>query len=349
MAGREDRMKNSEGNDRGNCYDLIRHFAALLVLYSHQFALHGAVEPVYPFWDSYGFVAVAIFFSISGYFMPGSFKRSGNFIEFCKRRLRRLLPGMVACSFLMTYVLGAIYTGEPKWNYISSQYAWITFLKYSLFLGQAIPGVFANYIYPNAVNGSLWTLPVECLCYIGIGVALSFSQSWKMILALLAGAMLGTASLVHSGTGFAFYGVPLNYLCMFGICFSGGALLSVTKETWYPHRWFLTMFAVVGMFVMPGGLEYSVMGTLGITIVVAVVGESFSEKLINGKFDISYGMYIYGFPIQQIVINRITHRFWLGMAVSIVLALIAGYLSYRFVEKPFLRRRQTTRSLPESE
>lgn len=95
---------------------------------------------------------------------------------------------------------------------------------------------------------------------------------------------------------------------------------------------------------MPGKLEYSVLGTLGITIFVAMIGESFSETLINGKFDISYGIYIYGFPIQQIVINEITRRFWLGMAISIVLSLVAGYLSYRFVEKPFLRKDHKIRS-----
>ena len=330
--------------DRGNSYDLQRHLAALLVLYSHHFALRGSVEPTAPFWDTYGFVAVAVFFSISGYFMPASFKRSGNFVEFSKRRLRRLLPGMMVCSFLMTYVLGVIYTNEPKWSYLTSPWAWVTFLKYSAFLGRAIPGVFQNYIYPNAVNGSLWTLPVECMCYITIGVALSFSQSWKVLLGLFVGSILGTASLVHTGTGFSFYGVPLNYLCMFGICFSGGALLSITKDTWYSSRWLLSIFAITCMFLMPGKLEYSVVGAFGITIMVAVIGESFSEKIINGKFDISYGMYIYGFPIQQIVINEVTHRFWPSMVISIALAVAAGYLSYRFVEKPFLRNGRKTQS-----
>ena len=335
--------KNRE-SERGNSFDLLRHFAALLVLFSHQFALHGLPEPVYPFWDSYGFVAVAIFFSISGYFMPESFKRSGNFIEFSKRRLRRLLPAMIVCSFLTTYVLGAVYTSAPKWDYITSEFAWVTFLKYSAFLGQAIPGVFASYIYPNAINGSLWTLPIELVCYVAIGVALSFSQSWKVILALFAASVMGTASLVHTGTGFSFYGVPLNYLCTLGICFSGGALLSVTKAAWYPNRLLLLMFGVAGMFLMPGKLEYSVLGTLGITLVVAVIGESSGEKLVNGKFDISYGMYIYGFPIQQIVINEVTHRFWLGMAISFILASVAGYLSYRFVERPFLRKSPKARA-----
>ena len=167
----------NQESGRGNAFDLLRHFAALLVLFSHQFALHGLAEPAYPFWDTYGFVAVAIFFSISGYFMPVSFERSGNFIEFSKRRLRRLLPAMVVCAFLMTYCLGVVYTSGSKWDYITSKFAWVTFLQYSAFLGPAIPGIFANYIYPNAINGSLWTLPIECVCYIAIGVALSFSRS----------------------------------------------------------------------------------------------------------------------------------------------------------------------------
>lgn len=80
------------------------------------------------------------------------------------------------------------------------------------------------------------------------------------------------------------------------------------------------------------------------TFAVVVIGESFSEKLVSGKFDIPYGLYIYGFPIQQIVINEVTHRFWLGMAISALLAVAAGYLSYRFVEKPFLRRSRRTRA-----
>jgi peptidoglycan/LPS O-acetylase OafA/YrhL len=62
------------------------------------------------------------------------------------------------------------------------------------------------------------------------------------------------------------------------------------------------------------------------------------------KFDISYGVYIYGFPIQQIVINKITHHFWRGMAISFVFAMAAGYLSHRFIEKPFLRKRPNAQS-----
>jgi peptidoglycan/LPS O-acetylase OafA/YrhL len=276
-------MKKISANERGNSFDLIRHFAALMVLYSHHFALLRLPEPITPFWDTYGAVAVAIFFSISGYFMPASVKRSGTFIEFIKRRLRRLLPGMMMCSLLMTYVLGTIYTSESKWDYVTSSWALVTFLKYSMFLGREIPGVFANFIHPIAINGSLWSLPLEFLCYITIGVALSFSQSWKVVLALFIGSVLGTAWLVHTGTSFTFYGVPLNFFYMFGICFSGGALLSMTKETWYPNRWLLLVFGIASMFIMPSGLELSVLGMFGITLVIVVLGVSFSEKLINGN------------------------------------------------------------------
>jgi len=78
---------------RENSFDLVRHFAAILVFYSHHYALSNRPEPTFPGWDTYGFVAVVIFFTISGYFMPTSFNNSKNFIEFMGKRCRRIFLG----------------------------------------------------------------------------------------------------------------------------------------------------------------------------------------------------------------------------------------------------------------
>ncbi len=310
-----------------------------MVLFSHNFALLRMREPRIPGWDTLGFVAVAIFFSISGYFMPGSFVRSGNFMGFIRRRLRRLLPGMVACSFLITYVLGAIYTSQPLFEYLTSRQAAQNFAMWSVFLAQPMPAVFPDFIVPGAINGSLWTLSIEFLCYVVLGAALSFTTSWRIVLALFIGSIIGTAWLVHTGTGFSFYGVPLNYLFMFGICFTGGALLSMTETAWLPARLHLVVFAALSIWLLRGRFEIFVLGTLGITLITIIIGASFSEKLINGRFDISYGVYIYAFPIQQLVINLLTQKLWLSMAISAALTVLAGHLSYRFVERPFLQKR----------
>jgi peptidoglycan/LPS O-acetylase OafA/YrhL len=296
--------------DRKNSFDLIRHLAAFLVLYSHHFPLSGLPEPQVPSWDTYGFVAVAVFFSISGYLMPESFRRSGNFLRFMARRARRIFPALIVCSFLMTYVLGTALTTTPKLEYLTSQWTFDTFLQFALFFGRPIPGVFSDFLFPNAINGSLWTLPVEFACYIIIGVALSLWTSWKMALALLMVTVLGTMYVFGAPVSYQFYAVPLNYLCVFGICFATGALMSMTKDAWLQARLTLVVVSLVWLYLLRGRPEIQVLGSIGIAILTVIVGESFHENLINGRFDISYGFYIYAFPIQQIAINVLTRRFW---------------------------------------
>ena len=111
----------------------------------------------------------------------------------------------------------------------------------------------------------------------------------------------------------------------------------MTKDAWFSARFPLVIFSLVSLYVLRGRPEIQTFGSLGIAILTIVIGESFSERLINGKFDISYGIYIYAFPIQQITINLVTRNFWLSMGISVALTLGLAALSYRFVEKPFLK------------
>lgn len=126
--------------------------------------------------------------------------------------------------------------------------------------------------------------------------------------------------------------------------FSTGALLSVTRDTWLPYRLYLAAIAVIVLLIDRGRPDCQVFGTASIAILTVIAGISFRDPLIRGRFDFSYGMYIYAFPIQQLVINRVTGNFWFGMALSIVLTLIAGAASYYLVERRFLHRRMETRA-----
>src|SRR5262249_43971612 len=152
---------------------------ALLVLFSHNFPLSGRTEPTVPGWDTFGFVAVAIFFAISGFFMPQSYDSAGNFMAFMAKRCRRIFPGLIVCCFLMVYVIGTIFTETSLFAYLFDRVQFRTFLMFSTFGGRPIPTVFSDFIFKDAINGSLWTLQVEFGWYIVIGSALAMWPSWK--------------------------------------------------------------------------------------------------------------------------------------------------------------------------
>lgn len=322
--------------NRDNSFDLIRHFAALLVLYSHHFALLKLPEPTFPHWDSLGFVAVVIFFAMSGYFMPGSFNSSGNFLVFMAKRCRRIFPGLIVCSLLMCYLIGGIFTPRPTLNYLFSLSTLKASIQFSSFIGRPIPGVFSDFLFKDAINGSIWTLPVEFVSYILIGIALSYFNHWKSVLTLFILSVVATRLIGHTGMNYMFYCVPLSYLAIFGIAFTGGALMSMTQEYWFANRLYLAVASVIFLIILQGRPEMLILGTLSLGVLTVIIGVSFKDKLINGKFDLSYGIYIYAFPIQQLVINLITQKFWLSMIISAMLTIFVAYLSYKFVEKPFL-------------
>ncbi|MCK1625287.1 acyltransferase [Bradyrhizobium sp. 160] len=204
---------------------------------------------------------------------------------------------------------------------------------------QTDPDVFSDFIFKDAINGSLWTLPIEFAWYVVIGSLLSMWPSWKTAAWLLW--LSGGAVIAMQCTHFdyAFYGIPATFFALFGVSFASGALLSTTKASWLPYRAYMIVAALLMLFLMRGRPECQVLGTASLAVLTVVIGVSFADNLVRSRFDISYGVYIYAFPIQQLVINRVTENFWAGMLIAAALTTITAVLSYHLVEKRFLKRR----------
>jgi peptidoglycan/LPS O-acetylase OafA/YrhL len=333
---------------QNNCFDTIRHCAAFLVLYSHHHPLSGLKEPTIPKWDTYGFLAVTIFFAIAGYFMPASHAASSGFMPFMARRCRRIFPALIVCSFIIVYVIGSVFTRTDIASYLLSKEQLRNFIGFSAFLGQPIPTVFADFIYKDAIDGSLWTLPVEFAWYIVLGTCLSFSSSWKTAAALLASSAIIVVVLLTTRSDYAFYGVSLSYFALFGVSFATGALLGMTRDCWRPYRLYLVLVSILFLVMLRGRPEIQVLGTASIAILTVIAGSSFADVLIRGRFDISYGVYLYAFPIQQIVINRLTSEFYTSITISAILTALAGTASHFFIERPFLREKPASNRIDSS-
>jgi peptidoglycan/LPS O-acetylase OafA/YrhL len=163
-------------SERSANFDLIRLFASFMVLWSHHFVLNGVSEPTLPWIGTWSYLGVMIFFAISGYLNAQSLFRSRSVVTFLLSRAFRIFPALIVCM-VFCVAIGAILTTLDIGRYffpdgagLFARNAPISFIQHnsSLLFGldYRLPGVFETNIYPNVVNGSLWTLPHELKLYI---------------------------------------------------------------------------------------------------------------------------------------------------------------------------------------
>lgn len=327
---------------RNNSFDLIRHFAALMVLVSHHFALWGQEEPGIAGYNSLGGMAVIAFFAISGLLITHSFLNARNFADYLAKRVARIFPALIACAFVMTFVAGGIFAQ----GYITGPSALIDFLRISLFGRAAIDEITEGFIFSESFNGSLWTLKIEFAFYILVAGALSLFRRAMMPAALLMMFCIATYVLGNS-TPSALTQKLAVYGCA-GIAFFTGSLGAFCTGVFCSTRRRLTILAAcAGLMVAVAGTPLTgVLSTLCMALATLSLGLSYVDHTIRGRFDISYGLYLYAFPVQQLVINKTSLAFIPSMLVSALIVMVLASVSWRWIEKPALqwaRRRNGAR------
>lgn len=325
---------------RKNCFDLLRIFAALMVIHSHHFGMSFLTAPFFRGWYSYGVIAVMIFFSISGYLISQSFNRSSNYFDFIVKRVKRIFPALVFCSFILVYFISPFFQNDA-FQYLISEATLKNFLSMSLMLSKNIPNMWLGYKQELAANPVLWTLPVEFLWYVIIGIALSISNTWKMPATLLAACIAVVSFFPEIIKHMVFYTVPLFWLCSFGICFTIGSLLSLTEESWNKTKTkvLLLFLSVVFLYILKGKPEINTIGFACIAVITIIFGVSYRDELVKGRFDISYGLYIWAWPVQATVTNFTDLGFYLSFIVTVIITGLISLISWKYIESPFLKRR----------
>lgn len=331
-----------------NSFDIIRHVAAIMVIYSHHFALSGMKEPSFFGVGSFGSCAVLIFFSISGYLISQSFMRSKSNYSYAKKRILRVYPGLAICLIFTIYVCGGLLGRESFFDWVSSFEAIKTYFRVILLTGVGVVGVQPeginfftyDYILSNTMNGSVWTLFFEVFDYIAIAFALSLFKKHNIgvFLLLICSIILQVICIEYGITKLA-----LRATSLFTIPFAFGALLFIYKEKWFycnKVKFSILLLSILIMYLSVGNEMLSkTIYPVAVCYVTLLIGLSFKDVLIKGRFDFSYGIYIYAFPIQQIVINETNLGFVASMAMSLILTTIMASLSWFCVEKPMLNKK----------
>lgn len=333
---------------RDNAFDSIRLFAASAVIISHSFALttgSDLTEPLFRLTQgqaTIGLSAVGIFFIVSGVLISMSFDRSKTAARFALNRALRLFPGLWVCILLTVFVLGPMLTVLSLTDYLTSGQTW-GFLGAFVFwpFSSGMGGVFPDHPYAYAVNGSLWTLKYEVACYIGGAILLSTGR-WRRALVLLAWAvsMIGTILLEdpHQQSGLLYHVAQLLWLFRF---YGAGMLCYLYRDRIPLHTGYgcLAALGVVLAMATPFFTEALALGGAYFVLVLAFHAPSWFKRLTR-KGDMSYGVYIYAFPIQQALVPfslSLSLPALTNMALAFPIILGLAWLSWHYVEAPALR------------
>lgn len=345
-------MRLSEVSDErnDNNFNLIRFLAAFAVLISHAWPIAlgpGTPEPLeHAVGHSLGGLAVFVFFATSGFFITVSFARSPGVTSFVMARVLRLFPGLIVSLLLVTLVMGPLVTDLPLGIYLTHPGTWTAILRNVTlaFPQYTLPGVFETNPYPN-VQGSIWTLIHEVLCY-GLvflaGVAGILRRRRVMTVAILL--WFGIWALANIGW------LPVQGRLTRTLSLSLPFVIGMGFWVWR-DRLVLNLsvaLALVGLAGLTKGTPFG-FPLLSLAIAYATFWCAYVPKgairAFNRLGDYSYGIYIYAFPIQGLVV-------WLagqmGMAISpwsnIALAfpwtLLCAVLSWHLVEQPALSLRR---------
>lgn len=346
-----------------NNFNFIRVIAAAMVIITHTYVLIGlGTQHDFLYQLSNGEIMISTlglraFFIISGYLIIQSMEKSTSYGSYFKKRILRVFPGLIACILFIILVLGAIYTSKPIFAYYTSATTWKYLYNISLYKGVfIIPSVFDDHII-QVINGSIWTLAYEFSYYIMVMVLCAigiFKRKWIAGIVFCCFFCLQLLTIYTKVPGKFFYfliytDLQLDYFSDFGLFFSAGMLMYLYRATFtYTHRVAVLMLLFY-ICSIAAGVPW-VMKYVAIPYLIMYVAFLPSYGFITHwgkKTDLSYGIYIYGMPAQQVIIGFVgtsLHPELISL-LSLVLVLPIAWLSWHLIEKHFTKKAISLKSI----
>ena len=327
---------------RRNAFKLARIVLAVGVIFLHSFPLTGnRITPV--ILQRLGInVVVDSFFAISGYLVLASWERHPEWGRFVRARLARIIPGFWACLAVTAVVIAPfalLLSGQafPE-SYSGSAGRYIKLNMMVDIRQYDIPGSLTTVPFPNAWNGSVWTLWWELKCYVGVLVLgmLGFFR-WRGTLIVVFGLSLA-GSIYSEVTAYESYYWDTTF--RFVMMYSAGALFFVFRSR-IPVDWRLLPIAAVLVVAGAWLPNYRLVAALPLAYLLIVGCVLLKNPRLNPRHDFSYGMYLYAFPVQQFLATLGVYK--LGVApfalIAVVLTAPFAVASWFWVERPGNRLR----------
>jgi peptidoglycan/LPS O-acetylase OafA/YrhL len=345
-----------------NGFDIARLIFASLVVFEHSYFLpfnSYEAEPLY-IWSKgqtdFGSLAVNGFFVISGFLITRSCLLTKDTFRYLEKRAARIIPGFLLASVLTILVFGPL-GADNVTSYFQHLNPRATLVRVSSLHASGVGETLLHNPMKSIVDGTFWTIRYEFDCYILVAILWAFNLLTRgpvtIILAVLLLCFgLQSAGLIEIPT--VKYGIPAIFISspeawprLFGYFFAGAALY-----LWRDHIPKSPILLMLSILLLILGLRFGgaelVMLSAGIYCLFFIaLSAGRSPRLFGNKVDLSYGIYLFGFPIQQLIIAATHNSLKPGMLFLISLPLTMGlaYLSWTFIENPSIRWAHTKRAV----
>jgi peptidoglycan/LPS O-acetylase OafA/YrhL len=345
---------NKLTSERDNNFDLIRLFASLQVVVFHMLKQYkiqfddNLVNIIILLLKQ--FPGVPIFFTISGFLVYQSFERNAEKpFDYFKNRFLRLYPGLWVMVIFMTFIILLEATISRHSISTNNILIWL-FCQFSFF--QFYTPEYLSFWGTGVPNSSLWTIVTEVQFYLVVPLLFYFARISKKFIIIICVCFIFIHQFIlmadnHNSNIYHFISVSiLNYLYyfLFGTIFylyrfSLNKLWSGKCIVWFlcyiSFNYFLASYVPTSTFKTIGSIMEHLL--LSFTVLSFVYSNRhLSDRLLKGN-DISYGIYIY----HMIFVNIFVHNGFLHrtdiLFFTILLSILIGFVSWRFIEKPALK------------
>jgi peptidoglycan/LPS O-acetylase OafA/YrhL len=322
---------------RRHGFDWLRLGLAIGIMGFHAFPICQGNLSAMPGWAQSGAALILpMFFALSGFLVSASLARAPSLRHFLLLRGLRLGPGLALAVLAAAFVLGPLLTETPAHYFNDPQL--LAYLRN--LTGETryqLPGLFLHNPRGGVVNGTLWTIPQELLCYVLLGFAALLGVTRRRATLVLA---LAAAALVVLLLNCASPLVPAPGLVL---AFFSGVLLFRSAALVPLHGGLALAGLALALVLLRPGHDNAI-AMLPLAYATVWLGLRDAPRLPG---DYSYGLYLAGYPLQQVYSQLFPGMrvWWADLAFALPLALLFAGLSWHLVEGPVLARRHRIAAL----
>ena len=326
-----------------NNFNFLRLLFAVFVLITHSHKLSNAktVDVLHTITQGqthFSYLGLFGLFSLSGYLVYQSLGRSKSIFIFFRKRILRIFPALLVV-LLLTIVLGTfVFEGSVSRYIVLPEMQ--TYLPNNLFLIKTqydIPGIFENNPVKRMINGSLWSIQYEAAMYLSLATLFFLSRVWKKWIITIIFLAFLVIKLFFAEKALQFQGnIKGEYYLELAVYFFAGSVLAAFEIEKWKRNQFLIISTSILLVISLMANVFETSRFILLPILVISFGLTYLKPLhhvVQKIGDLSYGVYLYAFPIQQTLMHYFHLQTMALLILSLLISMTFAWLSWHIVEK----------------